>query len=290
MSPSTPALVVEDGVRARVGLVGGFEVSDLWFAPGFEHAPFEPEVPYVGVVLAGALEKRFGRSTWELVQGDSFAMPDGAQHSARFGYAGARVVVVRVHPGAAGGATALLRRLRRYRRPRTPALAGRIAAELATGERAWPLAVEGLAFELLAEFARDRARSGRAARRPGWLARAAELLEPGSPNSTALGDVAAAIGVHPSHLARVFRAEYGMSVGEYARARRLDWAAAQLAEGDLPLAVIARQAGFCDQSHFTRAFARHIGLTPGRYRQQAARGQVPPAAGLSPELDPRRSP
>jgi AraC family transcriptional regulator len=153
------------------------------------------------------------------------------------------------------------------------------AAELATGERAWPLAVEGLAFELLAEFARDRARSGRAARRPGWLARAAELLEPGSSNSTALGDVAAAIGVHPSHLARVFRAAYGMSVGEYARARRLDWAAAQLAEGDLPLAVIARQAGFCDQSHFTRAFGRHTGLTPGRYRQQADAQAGPPAAG-----------
>src|ERR671911_2869119 len=125
MSPSTPALVVEDGVRARVGLVGGFEVSDLWFAPGFEHAPFEPEVPYVGVVLGGALEKRFGRSTWELVQGDSFAMPDGAQHSARFGDAGARVVVVRVRPGAAGGSTGPPPRPRPHRPPPAPALAGR---------------------------------------------------------------------------------------------------------------------------------------------------------------------
>jgi len=33
-----------------------------------------------------------------------------------------------------------------------------------------------------------------------------------------------------------------------------------------PLAEIAARAGFADQSHFTREFKRHFGITPGHYR------------------------
>ena len=51
------------------------------------------------------------------------------------------------------------------------------------------------------------------------------------------------------------------------RRLRLDWAAAQLADSDVTLAQLAAEAGFVDQSHFTRAFKRHTGLTPGRYRE-----------------------
>jgi AraC-like DNA-binding protein len=56
-------------------------------------------------------------------------------------------------------------------------------------------------------------------------------------------------------------------VGEYVRRLRLDWATAQLAATDTPLAVLAAEAGFADQSHFTRAFKGYAGLTPGKYRR-----------------------
>ena len=85
-----------------------------------------------------------------------------------------------------------------------------------------------------------------------------------------LAEVAAACGVHPVHLARVFRQFYGVSPGEYLRGLRLDWAAAQLALASAgathTLASLALQAGFSDQSHFTRAFKRHTGCTPAQYR------------------------
>ena len=55
-------------------------------------------------------------------------------------------------------------------------------------------------------------------------------------------------------------------MGEYARRRRLDYARRQLADPDRPLAQIAADAGFADQSHLTRVFKRFTGLTPGQYR------------------------
>jgi AraC family transcriptional regulator len=86
-----------------------------------------------------------------------------------------------------------------------------------------------------------------------------------------LGELAAETGVHPTHLARAFRARYGVSVGEYGRRIRLAWAATEIVRGDAPLAAVAAEAGFADQSHFTRLFKRHIGTTPARYRQEARR-------------------
>ena len=59
----------------------------------------------------------------------------------------------------------------------------------------------------------------------------------------------------------------GESVGSYARNIRLDWAARRLVSSDDPLARVACEAGFADQSHFTRAFSRRFGVAPGRYRR-----------------------
>jgi hypothetical protein len=64
---------------------------------------------------------------------------------------------------------------------------------------------------------------------------------------------------------RAFRQRFGVTVCQYARNLGLEWAASQLAS-ESPLAEIAVKAGFADQSHFTREFRRHFGVTPGRYR------------------------
>jgi AraC family transcriptional regulator len=77
------------------------------------------------------------------------------------------------------------------------------------------------------------------------------------------------------HLARAFRTRYGVSVGEYGRRLRLEWAAAEVARSDTPLALIAARAGFADQSHFTRVFKQHIGATPGAYRRVVQARDVP---------------
>ena len=94
-----------------------------------------------------------------------------------------------------------------------------------------------------------------------------ELLHERTPASASLSELAGVVGVHPAHLARSFRRDYGVTVGQYARGLRLEWATSQLARPDLSLAEVAAGAGFADQSHFTRSFRSYAGVTPGRYRE-----------------------
>jgi AraC family transcriptional regulator len=48
---------------------------------------------------------------------------------------------------------------------------------------------------------------------------------------------------------------------------RLIRAARLIAAGTLPLAAIALESGYYDQSHFTRAFARFMSASPSQYRR-----------------------
>jgi AraC family transcriptional regulator len=60
----------------------------------------------------------------------------------------------------------------------------------------------------------------------------------------------------------------GVSPKRYVSRMRLDKAMAELAEGKLPLAEIALNAGFSSQASFTRAFRRATNMTPQEYRRQ----------------------
>jgi AraC family transcriptional regulator len=48
---------------------------------------------------------------------------------------------------------------------------------------------------------------------------------------------------------------------------RVEQAARLLRETDLPLAYIATDAGFCDQSHMIRTFRRVLGRLPSAVRE-----------------------
>jgi AraC family transcriptional regulator len=126
--------------------------------------------------------------------------------------------------------------------------------------------MEGLILEILAEASRH---PGSAAGRkpPAWLRSAREMLHDRFTESLSLDDMAAASGVHPTHLARMFRRHHQCSVGDYLRRLRIEWACHALAATDTPLSEIAAAAGFCDQSHFSTAFKRHTGSTPSEYRR-----------------------
>ena len=68
------------------------------------------------------------------------------------------------------------------------------------------------------------------------------------------------------HFTRVFQEATGRSPWSYVVEARVRKAKALLEE-DLPLSQVALEAGFCDQSHLTKAFKKAEGVTPGQYRK-----------------------
>jgi AraC family transcriptional regulator len=252
----------EDGVTVTETRVG---VAELRFPPGYEQPRFGPEHGYLAVVLDGGLEKTFARTTIGLGAGASITIPAEAEHAAFFGDRGARVLVVRP-----ARATGLLKDVRDARDAGIAALARRIAGELSATDAAAPTAVEGLALELVSAAVRA-APNGVPSARPPWLAAVIEQLHAEPDGAVSVAQLAAAANVHPAHLARMFRRHYGVSIATYLRRLRLDRAAAKLAGSDAPVARIAAEEGFADQSHFTRAFTCHTGVTPARYRRLTSR-------------------
>ena len=133
-----------------------------------------------------------------------------------------------------------------------------------------PLAIEGLALEILAEVSRRQVRvSDR--KPPRWLAQALELLREQFSEHLTITYLATSVGVHPVHLAREFRKFYRCTIGEYIRQLRIEHACRELASSDASLAGIASSAGFSDQSHFSRTFKRLVDMTPAQYRAAFSR-------------------
>ena len=124
--------------------------------------------------------------------------------------------------------------------------------------------LEGLALELLGSISRSAPPTGRSA--PRWLERACEIINDSPEARTSVAHIARTVGVHPVHLARVFRAHLGISPGEYARRCRIVRATDRLLRSRDALADIAAALGYADQSHFTREFARESGKSPARFR------------------------
>jgi AraC family transcriptional regulator len=230
---------------------GGLRVSDISFAPNRRLPQHSHPHGCIAVVLEGAVDKTFARTSGTATRGTVITMPPVEPHADVFGRSGARLVVAET-PGdeqvALGRDWSAL------------VIAAKIARELESPDEFTPLAVEGLALELAAAARRLRPNGA-----PSWLRTAREVALERAPVTVA--EIAAELEVDPRLLARGFHEHYGSSIGEYVRNARLDWAAAKLVQTDAPLATLALEAGFADQSHFTRSFKRRTGLPPGRYRR-----------------------
>lgn len=104
------------------------------------------------------------------------------------------------------------------------------------------------------------------------LDRVIDYIEAHIAEPIALNDLAGVAGLSTYHFARVFKASTGDTPYQFLRRRRIALATRLLAEGMVPLAEVARSCGFANQAHFTAAFTRETGLSPGRYRRLARSG------------------
>jgi AraC-like DNA-binding protein len=74
----------------------------------------------------------------------------------------------------------------------------------------------------------------------------------------------------PYHFSRSFKQAAGVGPQRYVIQRRVERAKYLLRQTHQPLALIAQETGFGDQSHLTQMFRREIGVTPGRFRAALA--------------------
>ena len=95
---------------------------------------------------------------------------------------------------------------------------------------------------------------------------AEELLEPPS-----LAALAEQVGIGRYQLLRRFRNAYGMPPHAWLIQQRAERARALVRAG-MALGEAAIDAGFADQSHMTRVFARQFGFTPGAWQRAVRRG------------------
>ena len=83
----------------------------------------------------------------------------------------------------------------------------------------------------------------------------------------AVADVAAAVHLHPSTAAAVFRREMGVTIGEYLAQCRVAEAQRLLISTDANTGEIALRAGFGSTSRFYERFVRDTGHPPAAYRR-----------------------
>ncbi len=72
--------------------------------------------------------------------------------------------------------------------------------------------------------------------------------------------------VSPSHLTRLFRAQFGKAPYAWLRQIRMERAAELITGSSGSVLAVAKQVGYCNASHFVRDFRAYHGVTPGRFR------------------------
>lgn len=123
--------------------------------------------------------------------------------------------------------------------------------------------------EALAQSAKARQRSLRH-RRLGAPVRIEALTVRGALHGNLarrwlLDDLAEMVHLSPKQLARVFSLAYGRTPCEYLARLRAEAMARLLREENLTVEAAAHRVGW-SRNHATEIFARHVGVTPGRYR------------------------
>ena len=118
---------------------------------------------------------------------------------------------------------------------------------------------------LLARYSKAGSGPRAAGQEPQAVRRARDYLEAHIAQDVGLAELSAVARLSPSRLVRSFKAAIGLPPHAYHRYLRVRRAQSLLRDG-LPVALVAQDCGFVDQSHLTRAFKRHVGVTPGRFR------------------------
>jgi AraC family transcriptional regulator len=259
-----------NGVIVKSRKVSEFLLAELNYPPSLEISSHAHEHANFCMAIKGGCTELYARKTREYKPFTLGFLPPHQTHSVKSSSRGVRAFSIDIEQQ-------WLERMRKYSLNVEDAVycAGgvlislqiKLYHEFQNIDAASPLAVEGLVLEMLAEVSRHQAKESNP---PRWLKKAKGLIREQVSTCPSLEVIAQQVGVHPVHLARTFRKFYRCNVGEYIRSIRIDDACRKMIGTSTPLIQIALNAGFADQSHFTRTFKRFKGMTPAKYRIKSA--------------------
>jgi AraC-like DNA-binding protein len=95
---------------------------------------------------------------------------------------------------------------------------------------------------------------------------ARRFIERHAHETLVLEDLASELHCSPSRTSHLVKELFGCSFRELLLRERIDRARVLLATSERPLALIAESCGFRNEYYFNRAFARRVGVPPGRWR------------------------
>lgn len=278
MDTKTGCLPMSESVELyRLPLLGGMDLlTATYVTQAFSRHTHDGYA--VGVIERGALRFRYRGETVCAASGSINLVVPGEAHDGRAACAQGwayRMFYLRPEALLSAAREMATRPGLPHFRPgvlRDPGLAGLVqrahAAAAAPGTPA--LAKETLTRRMLAAWVERHADGAWNWPRIGGerkaVRRVRELVRERLREDISLAELAQAAGLSPYHLVRVFERETGLPPHAYLVQARVE-AARGLLAGPLPLAQVAAETGFADQSHLTRAFKRRHGLTPGRYRK-----------------------
>ena len=248
----------------------GFHLTETRLPPDYQIPKHSHKNACFCFVLAGAFDENYGGGSLQCKPFSMTFSPQNVVHSNHIYKTGAHCFFLEFSPSALERAREYSLRLdepMEFRGGALTLVSARLYREFCDMDEVSPLVIESLAFEIMAEVSRRRVKSLERTP-PRWLRDARDLLHSNYGETLTLAKIASAVGVHPIHLARVFRRFYGCSVGEYLRRLRVENALLQLAVPDKSLTEIASMVGFADQAHFTRVFKDQTGLTPAQFRSK----------------------
>jgi AraC family transcriptional regulator len=155
---------------------------------------------------------------------------------------------------------------------RTESMMDRVWREARSGNPHGALGADGLILQLLGALLTLRD-SGAVPSKRGRLAcwqvrRVCAYLDDNIANDVALQDLAALVGLSPSHFCRAFAVSLGMPPHRWFMARRIERARDLLSASPMAITEIALACGFASSQHFASAFRKAIGTTPTAYRHQ----------------------
>lgn len=246
-----------------------FRLTETSYAPRHSLPKHSHEHACFVVVLRGTFSETYESNARECDPFTVIFRPPHEIHRDIFSDRGARCLNIEVSEQWLGRVSVYSRALDHsadFRGHPFMRLAARLDREYRQMDEASPLMIESLLLEIVAESSRRAAHPPAGGQPPRWLACAEEMIRAHFSEPLTLTDIAAAVDAHPLHLSALFRQTYGCTVGEYSRRLRVEFAASELSRSERPIIEIALAAGFYDQSHFSRTFKRHTGLTPAAYR------------------------